>query len=141
MAQVTRVREIGAPALPVWRTIEDFAAVERYSPMVTRCDLEGPSGPGQLRHLTLADGTVTTSRLVEVLPATYEMTYEILVTQLPLTDYSSTMTVQPLATDRCQVTWSSRFAPRGASLEEARAFLVTNLEAGLAELAKLHEPR
>ena len=140
MAQVTRAREIHAPALPVWRTIEDFAAVEQYSPMVARCDLEGPSGPGQLRHLTLSDGTVTTSRLIEIRPATYEMTYEILVTQLPLTDYSSTMTVQPLAPDRCRGTWSSRFAPRGASLAEAQAFLVTNLEAGLEELAKLHEP-
>jgi hypothetical protein len=139
MANVTRERVIQASAKAVWATIADFAAVEQYSPMVSRCDLEGPDGPGQLRHLTLSDGTVTTSRLIALQHEERALTYEIVVTKLPLTDYSSTMRVYPASAERCRVTWSSRFAPRGATLEDASAFLVQNLDAGLEELANLHE--
>jgi mxaD protein len=141
VANVSRERVIQAAAAAVWATIADFAAVEQYSPMVSRCDLEGPDGPGQLRHLTLSDGTVTTSRLVEIQHEARVLAYEIVVTQLPLTDYASTMRVEPVSSGRCRVTWSSRFAPRGASLEEASAFLVQNLDAGLEALANLHEVR
>jgi hypothetical protein len=139
MAEVFRSLEMAAPADAVWTTIADFAAVERYSPMVARCDLEGDDGPGQLRHLTLEDGTITTSRMVARDAATRSLTYEILVTKLPLADYSSTMRVRALGPERCEVTWSSRFEPSGATLEQARDFLIANLDAGLEELRKLHE--
>ena len=141
MAEVERSLVIGAPGEAVWASIADFAAVEQYSPMVDRCELEGADGPGQLRHLTLSDGTITTSRMVACDAEARAMTYEILVTKLPLRDYSSTMRVRELDGQRCEVTWSSRFEPHGASLGEARDFLVANLDAGLAELRKLHEPR
>ena len=77
MAEVTRRLEIAAPADRVWATIADFAAVARYSPMVRECQLEGPDGVGQLRHLTLDDDTVTTSRLVALDPAARALRYEI----------------------------------------------------------------
>jgi len=139
MAEVLRALEIRAPADEVWTTIADFAAVESYSPRVARCELEGADGPGQLRHLTLQDGTLTTSRLISIDPAERSMRYAILVTALPLADYTSTIRVDALTDTRCNVTWASRFEPSGASLEEASAFLTGSLAAGLEELRKLHE--
>jgi hypothetical protein len=139
MPEVTLTRHIEAPAEEVWATIADFAAIQRYSPMVAQCTLEGPDGVGQRRRLILSDGGVTVSRLAAIDPEARSLTYEILETRLPLADYSSTQTVRPIDAKRCEVTWSSHFQPRGASEQEASDFLNAQLDAGLEELRALHE--
>ena len=65
-----------------------------------------------------------------------QVSYEILVTALPLADYTSTQRVESLGDGRCAVTWSSRFEPDGVTEAEAQAFLERQLDDGLAELAR-----
>lgn len=139
MAQVERRLEIAAPAAEVWETVADFSAVGRYSPYVEVCELEGPEGVGQLRKLTLVNGTLTVSRCEAVDHEARSTTYRILETKLPLTDYTSTQTVNELGADRCEVVWASNFEPSGASLAEAAGFLETQLDAGLEELRLIFE--
>ncbi len=139
MPQVDCSLEISAPAAAVWETIADFGAIQRFLPMISRCELEGPDGVGQLRKLTLADVTLTVSRLAAIDPAARSLRYEILETKLPLADYSATMQVRELGPHCCEVSWSSRFEPDGATEAEARDFLETQLGAGLQALRELHE--
>ncbi|MCH2173839.1 SRPBCC family protein [Myxococcota bacterium] len=140
MPTVTRSMEIQAPARDLWATIADFASVERYSPIVEHCRLEGEDGVGQIRRLTLTDGSETVSRMTALDEATSSMSYQILETALPLTNYSSTMRVEALGNERSRITWSSQFEPQGATEDEARGFLETQLDDGLEQLRALHEP-
>ncbi len=149
MVEVTRRLEIAAPADRVWASIAEFATVvrdaaryaPRYAPVVREYELEGPEdGPGQLCHLTLDDDTLTTSQRSALDPAGCALRDEILVPQLPLADYASSMTVHEVAAQGCELIWSSRFRP-GASEEEACGFLERALDDPLQvqELCKLRE--
>ena len=140
-AEVSFRETIQASADAVWALIADFGAIDRYSPMVAACRLEGDEGVGQRRVLTLTDGSITISRLEAIDPASRTLTYRILETKLPLQDYTSTMAVTPLpgADSACEVTWVSHFHPRGATLAEARSFLEGALGASVRDLCRAFE--
>lgn len=125
---------IEAPADEVWALIADFGAIDRYSPMVESCRLEGEAGVGQRRVLRLDNGTTTISRLEAIDPAARTLTYRILETKLPLDDYTSTMVVEPKGASVCEVTWRSDFRPKDATLEEATSFLDAALLASIRDL-------
>ena len=133
-AEVSHRREIGASADQVWALIADFGAIDRYSPMVERCRVEGPDGVGQRRVLSLSNGTITISRLEAIDHAARTLTYRILETKLPLDDYTSTMRVEPRGGTACEVIWTSRFLPKDATLEEATRFLDEGLLGSLRDL-------
>ena len=126
--------EIPASAERVWALIADFGAIDRYSPMVVSCALEGEAGVGQRRVLTLANGTITISRLESLDPAARTLTYRILETKLPLDDYTSTMEVLEKGADACEVVWTSHFLPKDATLEEATSFLEGSLGDSIRDL-------
>ena len=132
--EVSHRREIQAPADEVWALIADFGAIDRFSPMIASCRVEGEEGVGQRRILTLQDGTLTISRLEAIDHDARSLTYRILTTKLPLDDYTSTMEVLPRGAAACEVVWTSRFLPRQATLEEARAFLDGALQDSLRDL-------
>lgn len=133
-AEVTHRLEIEAPAAEVWALIEDFGAIDRFSPMVVSCRTEGPPGVGQRRVLSLDNGTLTISRLEAIDPVRRTLTYRILETKLPLQDYTSTMLVHERGPGRCEVVWTSHFRPQNATLAEARAFLDEGLRGSLRDL-------
>jgi mxaD protein len=133
-AQVSHSLEIEASAAEVWALIADFGAIDRFSPMVVSCTTEGAEGVGQRRILGLDNGTTTISRLEAIDHPGRTLTYRILETRLPLSDYTSTMWVHERAPDRCEVVWTSHFRPRDATLEEASAFLDEGLTGSLRDL-------
>ena len=137
MAEVSRRRDIEVPAAEAWALVGDFAAVGRYTPMIAEVELEGERGPGQIRRLTLTDGSLTVSRCTALDDDGRRVSYEIVVTALPLADYTSTQRVEALGDGRCAVSWASRFEPHGVTEAEAGEFLVRQLDDGLAALARL----
>lgn len=139
MPDVRCTREIAASAATVWDTVGDFAAVGRYVPTVVKLELEGERGPGQIRRLTLDDGSLTVSRCTALDDEALSVSYEILETELPLDDYSSTQDVHPLAENRCELRWTSQFEPRGVTVAEAVSYLEGAIESGLDVLARQFE--
>ena len=139
MAEVTRKKEVQAPAAVVWSTVGDFAGIGRFSHYITTCEIEGERGVGQIRRLTTSDGSLTVSRCTALDDDARSVSYQILETTLPLTDYSSTQTVREIDGARCAITWTSHFEPNGISEAEARGLLEERLDASLAELARIHE--
>ena len=133
-SEVSHSLEIDAPAADVWALIEDFGAIDRFSPMVVSCRTEGSAGVGQRRILDLDNGTVTISRLEAIDPGVRTLTYRILETKLPLGDYTSTMVVHECGPLRCRVDWTSHFRPKDATLAEAKAFLDEGLRGSLRDL-------
>jgi len=132
--EVSHRREIGASADQVWELIADFGAIDRYSPMIESCRVEGPDGVGQRRVLRLTNGTITISRLEAIDHRARTLTYRILETKLPLDDYTSTMVVEPRGSAACELIWTSRFLPKGATLEEATRVLDEGLLGSLGDL-------
>ena len=133
-AQVSHRMELSAPADDVWPLLADFGAIGRFSPMIVTCTTEGAEGVGQRRILTLDDGTITISRLEAIDHAARTLSYRILETRLPLSDYTSTMEVLENGTASCTVVWTSQFRPSDATLEEATAFLDKGLLSNLRNL-------
>ena len=114
--------------------VADFAAVGRYLTNIKSLELKGPDGIGQRRFLTLGDGTLTVSELVALDPDTMSLTYRILETKLPLTDYTATQKVRRLSDLRSEVVWTASFRCQGVSSAEASSFLNEQLQMGLRNL-------
>jgi hypothetical protein len=131
-----------APATAVWTTVADFGAVASYLPSVVACRLEG-TGIGTRRVLTTSDGGRVVSELIELDEERLVMGYRIVETALPFEEYRSRVTVQAVAADRCQVTWSSDIRPlrtqTGDSSVDIESFIQDQLESGIEGLRRLHE--
>jgi hypothetical protein len=134
---------IEAPAPAVWATVADFGSVAAYLPSVVACRLEG-TGIGTRRVLTTADGGRVVSELIELDQKLLVMGYRIVESALPFDDYTSRVSVRPVGTDRCQVTWSSVLRPRrfdsGDESLDVESFIQDQLESGIDGLRRLHEP-
>ena len=107
----TKTVEIAAPPAKVWGIIDQFSDLTWVPPVKTSTATEGNT-VGSVRTLDLGG-----PRLIEQLKA-YDakaMTYTYVITNdpanvktLPVTDYTSTITVQPSATGSL-VTWTGTF--------------------------------
>lgn len=70
MDSVTLETRIDAPPATVWRVLDDFGGIERWSPGVRRSRLEstGPVGVGSVRHCDFAPFGSATERIEEHVP-------------------------------------------------------------------------
>jgi carbon monoxide dehydrogenase subunit G len=138
--EVSRSREIAAPAAAVWAIIGEFCAIARWHPQVERCVLSDQSETeGEtvaVRGLVAAGGLGT---IVEVETQRDEraMSYSYAFVQgpLPVKAYNATIAVHasgPNAT----VVWTATFDAAGMSDAEAKADIEGVYEAGLAGIAK-----
>jgi hypothetical protein len=136
--EVSRSGEINAPPEEVWATIADFGTAHTYFPAIVECVLEG-SGLGARRHLRTDDGGTTISELIELDHEHMAMGYRVIESSVPIEDYTSRLVVRPTA-NGCEVTYSSRCEPRGATdPNELAAFLEFQLDSAIAGLRELHE--
>ncbi len=107
----TKTLEIAAPPAKVWSVIEQFGDMS-WVPPVTGTTATKGNTPGSIRTIDLGG-----PKLVEELKAydAKEMTYSYVITPdpanvktLPVTDYSSTITVKASGTGSL-VTWTGNF--------------------------------
>lgn len=122
------------PAGPdtVWRVIRDFDGLPAWVPAIVASEIEGgalPDQVGAVRKLTLGgDGGIVRERLVALDDRARSLTYSILESPFPVTDYRSTVRVIPVtSTGESVVTWSVLFDCDPGEAERLSAFFATDV--------------
>lgn len=137
MLSVSEAAELNVPADVVWKTLGDFGAADRYLDLVERCELQRNGGSVE-RLLHLRGGGLVHERLVLACPQDRALRYTIVDSPLPVADYVSTVRVDAIDGDRCLVSWSATFDPRGAGEEQARDAVAAIYRMGFDGLRRLH---
>ena len=147
---VTETVEIKAPPDKVWAAIKDFDGLAKWHPGFASDELvSGGNGKvGAVRKLTIKDGPVITERLLAYDEAKHSFRYTITESPLPITHYTSTISLQARSPGLTRVTWSGRFKRKNVSDNPPEAESdagVTKLikgvyRGGLDNLKKLLEP-
>jgi len=120
MTEVREVCELGASTAHVWSLIGDFGGFAEMlvSPRNGTVRISG-AGVGMTRTVTIGDEHLV-ERLDDIDDIDWCTGYSMLVTgPLPIADYRATISLFPLATNRCALVWVGSFVPDGASETEA----------------------
>ena len=130
MTEVSITADFDQPAEAVWAVVRDFCNVDRWLPGIERVEAEDG---GRRRRIVLPDGKVVIEQEVARDEAAMALTYVVLDSPMPFTDYRSTMAVER-AGRGCTVRWSASLVPLVA--EDRVARLVGGLyRGGLKALA------
>ncbi len=109
--KVTKSIEINAPASKVWDKVKDFDGLNNWHPGIAKDEIvEGKNNKaGAVRLLTLQDGGKIKEELINFNGAGRSYKYKILEGVLPVSSYSSTVTVKSSGKNKSIVTWSGNF--------------------------------
>jgi len=115
--KVTKQVTINAPAEEVWATVKNFDGLDKWHPALESDKLvSGKNNEvGAERLLTLKGGGTIREKLLGFDDKRYSMRYSILEGVLPVSDYTSTITVAGAGKDRSTVTWSGSFKRKDTS--------------------------
>ena len=138
--EVTRSRDIPAPADAVWALVGAFCAIQLWHPQVERCILSADDDDdgirAQIRGLVVKGGLGT---IVEVETARDDTgmsySYGFIQGPLPVRGYNATLAVRPNGSGST-VIWSATFDAEGMTDAEAVADIAGVFEAGLAGIAR-----
>ena len=138
--EVTRSRDIPAPAAAVWALVGDFCAIQFWHPQVERCILSANDDDdgirAQIRGLVVKGGLGT---IVEVETARDEAamsySYGFIQGPLPVSAYNATLAVRPNGSGST-VIWTATFDAKGMSDAEAVADITGVFDSGLAGIAR-----
>lgn len=115
---VTKSVDVNGTPSAVWAAIGPFCSIQDWHPAIGKCTTDGKTPP--TRTLVTKDGKAT---FVELQTARddkdYSYSYAIKSSPLPLTDYQSTLKVEPKGSGMSTITWNSTFTP--ASGKDAAA--------------------
>ncbi len=136
MTRVNLKTTINASADNVWQTVSDFNGLGAFVAAVANSTVDG-SGVGSTRTLTLQDGAQLLEKLERLDDAGKSLDYSIVSGPLPVEHYRSTITVTDIGPDQCEVSWSSTFAPKGVSAEQAEEVISGIYTMGFDGLKKL----
>jgi carbon monoxide dehydrogenase subunit G len=146
--KVTESVTINAAPQKVWDVIKDFDALAKWHPAVAQSPATKGNEVGSVRTITLKDG----GKIVETLEdySAEKMTYKYRAADggaLPVTNYSSTISVKPADGGKALVEWRGAFYrafpnnnPPPGQDDEAAVKAVTGVyTSGLANLQKIVE--
>jgi hypothetical protein len=139
VAKYSTATTLGDSAAAVWKTIRDFGGIGRWLPLA-KCELRG-SGVGAVRTITTTEGAVLVERLERCDEGTRTLSYAITESPLPFQKYVATMQLRELGPDRCELTWSASYEPKGATEQDVNAILANVFSTGFDGLGKLHGGR
>ena len=147
--QVTQSIEINAPAHKVWKAVESFDALNTWHPAVAKDEIvEGTNDTvGAVRLLSLKDGGTIKEKLLAFEPKARKFRYAILEGVLPVSDYTSTLTVTSAGKGRSTVTWTGHFrrkdtgaSPADNANDKTATDTITGVyQGGLQNLKKMLE--
>ena len=102
---------IDAPAGKVWHLVKDFNGLNGWHPAVATDEIvEGKNNTvGAVRLLTLKGGGTIKEKLLAFNPAGRSFKYAIVEGVLPVSDYTSTLTVKSAGKNQTSVTWTGHF--------------------------------
>lgn len=109
--KVTETIEINAPPEKVWAAIANFQDMS-WHPAIEKTEGEGGNTVGAKRKLTLKGGGVIEEELAKYEPEKMSLMYRIEnvdVKVLPVTNYSSWLTVKPAEGGKSVVEWRGAF--------------------------------
>jgi Polyketide cyclase / dehydrase and lipid transport len=133
---VTEKVAIAATPANAWAAIKDFNGWQTWHPAIASTKIIKGSGnrKGTVRVLTTKDGANITEELLAHSASSMKVTYRIIDSPLPVTNYVSTLKVNKTKTG-CTVVWSSTFkAKAGTSDDEAKKVIAGIYRAGLDNL-------
>lgn len=144
--KITETIEIDAPPEKVWAVVGNFQDMS-WHPAVAKTEGEGGNAVGAKRALTLKDGGVIAEELAKYEPEKMSFMYriaEVDVKVLPVTNYSSWLTVKAAEGGKSVVEWRGAFyrgypnndPPPELSDEAAVAAVTGVYKAGLEGLKK-----
>ena len=127
-AEVRQVAEIKAAPAAVWAKVGEWCSIKDWHPAIAGCD----AGKKGFRVLTLKDG----GKIVEKLTKTgkYSYSYDIIEGPLPVKNYSATLQAKPDSLGTTDLTWTTKFEPKGKTEAEAVAVIKGIFEAGLKNI-------
>lgn len=109
-----------APAT-VWDKVKDFNGLDKWHPAVAKDDLVAGTNNevGAERKLTLGDGGTAHEKLLGFDARHHRFKYMILESALPVSSYTSIVSVKAAGKDRSKVTWSGMFRRKNTGLHPA----------------------
>jgi mxaD protein len=141
--------EIDAPAAKVWKAIENFDGLNTWHPAVAKDEIvEGTSNTvGAVRLLTLKDGGTIKEKLLGFTPKARSFRYAILESVLPVSSYTSVVSVKSAGKGKSTVTWSGKFkrkdtgdSPADNANDKTAVDTITGVyQGGLSNLKKMME--
>lgn len=138
---------IKAPAAKVWALVGDFNGMPKWHPAVKDSKIEEKDG-ATFRTLTLQDGGTIYEKLKDKNDADMQIKYEIVEGVLPVTSYTSKITVKDAGNGETTVEWFGRYyrkymlnppIPPGEDDESASKAITGVYQSGLANLKKVAE--
>ncbi|MBL8351756.1 MAG: SRPBCC family protein [Burkholderiaceae bacterium] len=141
---------IDAPAAAVWARIRNFDALKDWHPAVAESPADKGNAEGSVRQLKLRGGGALTETLENHDDARMKYSYRAKDGgALPVTNYTSTISVRADGDARCSVEWRGAFYrgypnndPPPDQNDEAAVKAITGVyTSGLANLKKLAEAR
>lgn len=149
--KVSKGVTINAPADKVWDQVKNFDGLGTWHPAVAKdAIVAGKNNEvGAERLLTLKDGGTIKEKLLGYDAKHHSFKYAILEGVLPVSDYTSTVSVKSAGKDKSTVTWSGWFkrkntGPNPAANENdetATKTMGSVYQAGLDNLKKMMESK
>lgn len=125
-----RVEDKSLDVAKTWAIIGDFCGIQTWHPAVETCTLSDKDG-AKLRTLALKGGGTIVEKLESWDDEKHAYTYSIVESPLPVSNYSSTLSVKADDDGGAGIRWVGTFDAKGATDEEAKAVIEGIYEAGL----------
>ena len=129
--------EVNAPVAQVWDMVGAFDKLQDWHPAVESSTMKGsPEQIGAVRTLHLKGGGEIHERLTYLNQDSRTLTYQILESPLPISNYNSYISATPAGPGRTVVIWGSTFEAKGAPDAKAKSIISGIYQAGFDELKK-----
>lgn len=148
--KVSKEVSIDAPPDQVWEKIKNFDGLNTWHPAVATDQIVAGKNNevGAERLLTLKDGGTIKEKLLGYDTKGRSFKYSILEGVLPVSDYTSTVSVKSAGKDKSTVTWSGNFKRKNTADnpaenendETATKTMGAVYQGGLDNLKKMMEP-
>ena len=125
--------DVAAPPAKVWATIGDFCGIGQWHPAIEKCVLSQDGGK-TLRTLSLKGGGTIVESQTKRDDKAMSYTYAIVSGPLPVSDYSSTLSVMPKGSGST-VNWTGSFKAKGAPAAVAIDAVSGIYDSGLKAIA------
>lgn len=103
--------DLDAPIKSVWSIVGDFAGLQKWHPLVERCEVTGGEGVGAVRTVHFADWWAA-ERLDQWDEATHTVRYSITGSSRPeVIGVVGSIVLTPLGDDRTNIAWTSGHEP------------------------------
>lgn len=133
---------VNGSAADVWAEVGDFGGIDNWHPAVISAEITSGNNneAGAVRLLTLGDGGTIEEKLLALDDSGMVLKYAIIQGVLPVSDYTSTISVEAIDDASSRVTWSGSFnAGAGADDATAHETITGVYQAGLENLAGMFE--